>query len=428
LQVRASAGRTHVILIVVTALLASAALVFLIPPGEAPDEPAHLVYVNHLVTRGTLPSADDAIGNLSYEIYQPPLAYVVMAAAVRAAGFEDVEYPFRPDPKFSFQCGRRAFLTPPPSVRVDAARAALRVARCANLGWLLLASTAILLICRRLTDSPWIALAGAAPFALAPELLFTSAIAGNDAAVIALVAGGTLCLIVLVSGSSSPRAAFMASILAGLALWAKISAVAMAPALALSLLWLVRSRRWREVALLVVPGLVLSAAWVIVQMSRIGSILPMAMAAWRGSPPTRLLTEPRWLASVWVGFWAKLGWFNVLLPLPTYLVFVPPTLAALAGVVVVGRSETRNRAGLLLIVVGAANLALLVLYMVRADWQPQGRYLLPAAAAAAGLATIGLDRLCSSWSDGAKKRLAVASCGLAVLAALAMVVVVVRAY
>jgi hypothetical protein len=40
-----------------------------------------------------------------------------------------------------------------------------------------------------------------------------------------------------------------------------------------------------------------------------------------------------------------------------------------------------------------ANLLLVVVYLVRIDWQPQGRYLFPALPALAGLAAPGLRRI-----------------------------------
>lgn len=409
--------RPAAIFLVAAALLLSAPLVFLIPPGEAPDEPAHIAYVHHLVSEGALPPYQEAAGSATYEFYQPPLAYAVMAAAVRACGFDGIEYPFTPDPDFAFQRGARAYQ------EVVAAKDSLLVARSANLVWLLLLSAAIFLTCRQLTGSPWVALAAGAPFALAPQCLFLSAVVGNDAAVAALVGAGTLGLVLLVSKPCHPLIPIAASTAAGLALWAKASAVVLAPAVALTLVGLAASRRWRDAAALLLPGLALSVGWVLLEVARTGSVTPDPPTGWEGGPgAARLFTEPWWVVSAWVGFWAKLGWFNVPLPAPVYIVFVPPTLAAVLGVV------ARRRTGWLLVTIVAANLALLVLYMTRVDWQPQGRYLLPAAAALAGLATIGVDRLCFSWSDGARKRLALVSCSLAVAAALATLAVAAVTY
>jgi hypothetical protein len=421
---RRLAGSRQALFLAVGALLLSAPLVFLVPPGEAPDEPAHVAYVHHLVSTGTLPPyQEEATGSSSYEFYQPPLAYAVMAAAVRASGFEGIEYPFTPDPGFAFQRGARAYRPPPASSAVVAARNALLVARSANLVWVLLLSAAVFLTCRQLTASPWIALAAGAPFALVPQGLFLSAMVGNDAAVAALAAAGTFGLVLVATKPSHPLVPVAASIAAGLALWAKASAVVLAPAVALTLLGLAAARRWRDAAALLLPGLALSVGWVLLEVARTGSALPDPPTGWEGGPgAARLFIEPWWVASAWVGFWAKLGWFNVPLPAPVYLVFVPPTLAAMLGLV------ARRRAGWLLAAIVAASLALLGLYMTRIDWQPQGRYLLPAAAAAAGLATIGVDRLCSSWSDGARKRLAFVSCALAVAAALAALAVAAVTY
>lgn len=423
------AGLWPAILLAGAAFLLSAPLVFLVPPGEAPDEPAHVAYVHHVVAEGTLPPAAGASGIYSYEFYQPPLAYLAMAVGVRAAGFRSLEYPFNPDPSFAFQRGARAFRRPPRSVGLVTARKALLVARFVNLAWVLLAASAIFLTCRQLTSSSWIALAAAAPFALAPQLLFVSAIVGNDAAVTALVVAATFCLVILASRSCHPLVPIAASTAAGLAPWAKASAIVIAPAVALTFTWLAVSRRWRDAMTLLLPGLVLSAGWVLMEAVRTGSALPSPPTGWDGGPGvTRLLTKPWWIVSVWGSFWAKLGWFNIELPRPVYLVFVPPTLAAVLGFIALRRLTITAKAGWLLVAIVASNIALMCLYLARVDWQPQGRYLLPAAAAAAGLATIGIDRLCSAWSQRAKRRLALISCALAVATALIMLVVLSATY
>lgn len=427
---RDPAGRRHFLLIAALAPLVAAPLVFLVPPGEAPDEPAHLAYVDHLLESGSLPPLGHVTDGRSYEAYQPPLAYLLMAAAVRAGGFESVDYPFQPDPAFAFQRGARAFQDAPRSDASDKALRALRVARGINLGWLLLTSTAIVLTCRRLADDPWVGIAAGAPFALSPQLLFASATVGNDAAVTALAAFATYCMVVLNSRTDRDALRIVTSIVAGLALWAKAFAVALAPAVAMALFWLASSRRWRAAAALLLPGFGLSVGWIVFEIVHTGSLLPTPPNVWAGgSDVARLVSDPWWLVSAWSSFWAKMGWFNVPLPWPVYIVFIPPTVAVAAGItrVFVHRSEKR-RSGLLLTATLAANIALLVLFMVLVDWQPQGRYLLPSITAAAGLATMGIDRLAGSWTADTTKKLAFVSCLIATLTALATVFLVAVTY
>lgn len=412
-------GRRHGLLVAGAALLLAAPLVFLVPPGEAPDEPAHIVYVDHILATGSLPPPRPVPDGLSYEAYQPPLAYLAMAAAVRAGGFERIDYPFELDPSFAFQQGVRAFEEPARSDASAAALAAVRVARGVNLGWLLLISSTILLTCRRLAEDPWLAIAAAAPFALSPQLLFASATVSNDAALTALAAVATFCMVVLASRADRDSLRIATSTAAGLALWAKAFAVALAPAIAISLLGLIRSRRWRAAAALLLPGLGISAAWMAFTIARTGSLTSTPPAVWAGgSNAARLVTEPWWLVSAWGSFWAKMGWFNVPLPRPVYVVFLPPTVAVAVGIHGVFVHRERRRIGWPVAAIFAANVALLVLFMLLVDWQPQGRYLLSSITAAAGLATIGLERVAGSWSPGGKKRLARVSCLIAAATAL----------
>jgi hypothetical protein len=80
-----------------------------------------------------------------------------------------------------------------------------------------------------------------------------------------------------------------------------------------------------------------------------------------------------------------------------YLLFVPPTLfAALGALELLSRRRSPLIVTLVLVVV--TNLALLIVYLLSADWQPQGRYLFPALPALAGLATAGLERARTTWA------------------------------
>jgi len=410
------------------AVVLSAPLSFLIPPGEAPDEPAHVLYLDHIVRHKTLPPVGVPTQDLAYESYQPPLAYMVMAAPLLLIGVEQIGFPFSPDPAFAFQRNRRAFLPAPSSEHVKAARRALYVARLTNLFWLALASGAILVTCLQLTSSPWVAFGAGVPFALAPQLLFTASTIGNDAAVTALVAATTACLVFMIN-TTDARPALGVSTLAGLALWAKVSAVVVAPAIGLALIWLVYARRWRIVLSLLLPGLVISTGWLILEFIRTGTVFPNPPTGWSGGAGVlRIFAEPRWVLSAWGGFWAKFGWFNIPLPRPAYLIFVPPTLAVLLGLYLTCRSRSASKVGVVLAVIATANVLLLVSYMVRIDWQPQGRYLLPSSAALAGLAVLGLDRICSAIRSDSVMIIALSSGLLSVLAAVGTIVFIAAVY
>lgn len=55
--------------------LLAVGFIWRIPPGEAPDEGAHLAYVAHLATEHSLPVFEPSSG--SYEAHQPPLYYAL---------------------------------------------------------------------------------------------------------------------------------------------------------------------------------------------------------------------------------------------------------------------------------------------------------------------------------------------------------------
>ncbi len=381
----------------VVAVVLAAPLVVLVPPGEAPDEPAHLAYVDHVVRTGTLPAPRRFRGPFTYEVYQPPLAYLAMAATVRLAGHDGVAYPFVRDPGFRFVGdGTRAFLVPPDSQAVLEARGAVRAARAANLLWGALCSALTVLLCLRLAGSVWTGVAAAAPFALAPQLLLAAATANNDAMLAAGAAAALLGLVVVLEEEARPPVAAGASVAAGVAFGVKVSASALAPAVGVAAIVLARRRRWRSFAALVTPGLVLAAGFAWLSMTRTGGVLPSLPSGWGGATAgslSRLLAEPWWAVQVWAGFWAKLGWFNLPLPRLAYVAFVAPTLLAGVGAATLLVRARRSWVVALLVGTVTANLGLLVLYMVRVDWQPQGRYLLPSLPALAGLAAVGLDAL-----------------------------------
>src|SRR5947199_8410874 len=114
--------RLHPALLLSAAFLAlGAAYAWVIPPGEAPDEPAHLAYVDRVVATRALPPL--SYRGLDYESYQPPLDYLASATLLALAHRGPVGLRFADNPTFSFaRRGRRRFL----AVAEDGAAATLR--------------------------------------------------------------------------------------------------------------------------------------------------------------------------------------------------------------------------------------------------------------------------------------------------------------
>ncbi len=378
---------------IAVALACAVVMIVWVPPVEAPDEHGHTAYVDWLLAGHGLPDVDDPTSGPTYEAWQPPLAYVVTAAVLRAGGVQRISPRLRLDPAFAFQRGRRAFLPAEPTDESRAVARGLRLARATNLSWLVVAVVSIVATCRGLGVSPRVACAAGLPFALSPQILFAGSTVGNDMAVTAL-AGVATAGIVSMARRTTVLGALATSTFAGLALWTKSSAVLVAPAIAVLLVESRHTSPRRIFPALLLPGLFLTLSWLGLEIHRTGGVLLRPPTGWSGGPGAgRLFSEPWWMVSVWVGFWAKFGWFNLPLPGPAYVAFLLPTGLAVLGAERSWRAGDPCRPGRLLTAIVATNVVLLVLYLVGIDWQPQGRYLLPSSAALAGLAALGLERI-----------------------------------
>jgi len=396
-------------------LLLGVGYVWAIPIGEAPDEPAHLAFVDHLLRTGSLPPLSYLA--LAYESYQPPLDYLVSAGCLRLLpGGRPIGARFDSSPDFSFQVpGSRHFL--PQST--GTATAAVRRLRLFRLLW---GSCTVLLLLRIasifLPGRPALAVAAAAPWALAPQFLFNSATVNNDTAVVTLATVALLGLCLLLETPDPARpVAWMTGVAVGLAPWGKASGLFLLPPVLFALVVLAR-RGHRRVALhLLLPCAGLFGAWLVFALVHFGTLWPSPSPAGEvhGANLGTLLLKPWWIASLWESFWAKFGWLNLPLPLPLYVLFVPPTLLAAVGLLCCLRSPRPSLSALGLALV--TNGTLLVIFLLFADWQLQGRYLFPSLGALAGLSAIGLGRLAAGWTDRGRTLAAQLLVGLPTLAA-----------
>lgn len=389
--------RHRVIPLLLLAGLLFAGYVTLTPLGEAPDEAAHILYLNHLIQEGSLPPLPAAGSPSTYEAHQPPLAYLYSAALLGIFGVQALDYPFESNPDLDFfKPGSRAYL--PPQDRLLASREGrkVRLARWTNLLWVMLTVWALHNATQLVQGTAGTVLAVWA-FSLVPQFLFISASVNNDAAVTAFssLAAWMLFKLALGNGNRSPWPALLAGLFAGLALWSKSSGLFLLAPMAWTTLLLLRRREFSRVSLLCLSWALLAGSWLYLNLVRFGSWWPPPPTGFSTQPEQgllRLLTEPGWIGSLGISFWAKFGWLNTPLPLPLYLLFAPASLLALWGGLTAlfpGRSTTLARLALISL---AANLALLLGYMAGIDWQPQGRYLCPSLLPLAVLASIG-------WQD-----------------------------
>ncbi|HYL04553.1 MAG TPA: DUF2142 domain-containing protein [Thermoanaerobaculia bacterium] len=406
-----------------------------VPAGEAPDEPAHLAYVDYLLAHRALPPLAHPPYCDRYESYQAPLDYALTAAAGAVLGMRSLALSFEPNPTFSFfEQGSRAYLPAAPGGAMERRIRALRMSR---LFWAALTAVLVLVTAERLCGGRLdLALAATVPFVLSPQFLFAGATVNNDGAVTACAALAMLALVQLLDAERpSPAMALLAGSAVGLAPFGKASGFLLLAPLGLVALELARRRAYRPAVLLLAAAASLAALWIGLAEWRFGTAFPPPPTGLReGLGAGRGLLNPHWIGSLWLSFWGKFGWLNVRLPAVAYLFFLAPTVLAVIGCFGAAaspdaRPREKWRLGLLLCTL-AANLLLVVIYLVRIDWQPQGRYLFPSLPALAGLAALGLRALAGHprWGGSPPRGLPALLVVLAFGMALLGIFVITRAY
>lgn len=381
--------------IVVAALCLRLVLVFSIPAFQAPDERAHLGFVEHLAQERSLPvqphlDVDEAI-RFWPQSYQPPLAYLLFLPTFAAATVAGAD-----------EQGR------------------LHALRCHNALYGALTVLAAFLVVARLTpsgDPRRLLAAGVA--ALLPGLAGNAAALNNDALANLLA---TLLWLPLLAVRTAPgdgarrgagaRPIFAAGVLFGLACATKLTVLPLAPLLLL-VPWL-RGARFSDavrpaITAGLIAGVVLSPVLVrnalvygdplaigagSFSFGRLAAELPAATVAEMVQPePLRALLE----VIGRFGIYLQLGWR------PLYVLWPLLCLAALVGWLrprVPGRRDDLGR----LVPVFAASLALgiagMVFFSLRYLGGWQGRYVYPSLVPLAALVAGGLGRLLPDRAAG----------------------------
>jgi 4-amino-4-deoxy-L-arabinose transferase-like glycosyltransferase len=222
------------------ALLLRIAHALLTPAWQAPDEFPHYWVAQEWAASGLLPSGSSDFP--TYEAYQHPLYYFILAGGLRASGAESLSYSDPPVPLPLPLLAARVFS--------------------ALLGTLTVG--AVWLFVRRIRpDRPDTALLAATVTALLPSFVGVSSTVNNDALAIALASAALLLALPRAEGSPARRI-IGAGICAGAALATKLNAVVLLPPLLLFFWWTRRESSFiRQVALLlpgVLSGLVLVVA------------------------------------------------------------------------------------------------------------------------------------------------------------------------
>lgn len=263
-----------------------------------------------------------------------------------------------------------------------------------------------------LPGSWFAALFAAGSFAFCPQYLFVSATLNCDGALAALT---SLCFwgLLRLHGRSVPSGESLGngdggswmsrrvSLWAALSVGCKSTAIVLWPALACTA-WKAWMRRRRvEAAVLVLLPALAACILAAVDFQRFGVFWQSPPIMVQGPLSARLaeLAHPWWIVRLRGSFWANLGWLSVRLPLCLYAVFVPPTLLVVWGLNASLRRRRFPAGGLsgiasrMAVLTLATNVLLLLVYMVRIDWQPQGRYFFPSLAPLVVLCAIGIQDL-----------------------------------
>jgi Dolichyl-phosphate-mannose-protein mannosyltransferase len=307
-------------LLILTLFLALHALYnWATPLGEGPDEPGHLAYTLFLATAQRLP-AQGAEGDVPGEGHQPPLAYALAVPAVAWLPVEERLIVLTANPRFVWAGGDE------PAAFMRGSRElwpwrgltlAWHMVRAVSGLWGAVAVLCTYLAARRLRpEDPWFAWLATVLVALNPQLLFTTALASNDALLAAL---GAATLWWCVRPEPSPaRWAAVAGVLFGLALLTKQSALLLGPLLLWGG-WRVANgelRRWGTVTLGWGLTTTLVAGWWFWRnLALYGDLFGLgAFKAEFATQPFVWGDPAAWagaLAQLFGSFWARFGWMSV---------------------------------------------------------------------------------------------------------------------
>jgi hypothetical protein len=470
----------HRALLAVLAVYALLALGYnlALPVGEAPDEATHAEYVRYLLRNGALPQpisvsgeADDGRGGITQGGH-PPLFYALAAAAVSGLDWE------RPlliaNPHFSFNRERavvpNAFVHGEDLAWPYAASAgvmALHAMRLVSFVAGLVLISATYLIGRAVwPGDPSLAWGAAAIAGFLPGLLFMSAAVNNDALAAAMAASVVLGVVRTAQGRAGGRELVGWGGVLGLALLTKMTALFLAPLMAIALVANAYRARayaraapgsagppvedegraiaggwrglWRGAAAIAL-GTLLVAGWWFVRSARLyGAADPLGWSAFQraGIGFARHIPLSSDLDSYWrtqfETFVGVFGWSAVPLPGIVYVAAAALFLVAIAGLLIVlvrwRRLEPDTRWGLVMLAaaVALAYAATLRLGLAMDLSVAHGRYLYVVLGPLAVLFVTGLAApLPPRWRAWACGALAI---GLAALSTYSLIRVLVPAF
>lgn len=388
-----------------------------IPLWEAPDEPAHFLYINALAETGQPPAPSppqrdsfwkNGYVTSVYEWYQPPLYYALAApvvAASRSVGFLSAFDGF-PEINPPFPQAVRLFVAQP--FRFSETHL-LRILS----AWIGLATIATIhALARRLFPQEKHLPALAAGFvAFIPQFNFLHAYVTNDTLAIFLSSLGmaSLVSVALANPNTQRRAWAWAGGIISLALATKMTTWFLLPVAGLLALFLLltKSRKW--------PVLLADTA-IFCALALIGPLL-----SWLVWPDLleRLFHSPQAggfrpefasldhftktiLPLTHSSFWGRFGWMNVQMePNPVWVLDGIGLIGLIAAAFFLGKDWSRllfgQRLAVALLLIGFVLVGLLFVVFNFTTVQPQGRYFFPGLATIGTFVALGWVRLAGRW-------------------------------
>lgn len=396
--------------IVASFLVLGAAFGFAIPAWEAPDEVAHMRFVEHLVANRSLPVQRKGVFG---EEHQAPLYYVIAALPVSFVDLHDATGAFRWNHKFGWSPGDdvNAALHQPGDRFAFRGRAlALRLVRLlSTLMGAVTVGLTMVLSSRVMPGHGAVCLLAASLVAFNAQFIFISAATNNDNLLTLCFAGCLAQLAGIVSASEPPgrRAWLWVGLWWSVALLAKTSALTLLPTVALALLL----RWWRgdpvgvlARAAVATLGLVaaLTGWWFLRNQWLYGDPLGLTPFLGNFGPADALSFQnlPDVLSTQFMSFWGWFGWLTVPAPRWFYLGMGGLTVVSLAGLakLVVQRSRSPLEGTTYALVLLAFAVVVQEVFQLRASatfgrsWA-QGRYLFPILPSGALLSAVGLSTI-----------------------------------
>jgi 4-amino-4-deoxy-L-arabinose transferase-like glycosyltransferase len=394
-----SAIRGNLCFLVITVLYLILALAYsvIVPLGEAPDEVPHFTYILYISRHGRLP-----VGAEEHEGFQPPLYYIIGAAATFWIDTDDYvikangDYSFTDDvPPFNLLLHTTAESFP----YHDWALAwhlirLLSVAMGATTVW-----ATYRIAWEIFPDDKYIALGASAFNAFLPQFLFIGGVINNDNLAAALSSLMLLVMVRILKGARRYRNFLLLGTLTGLGVLAKASLLNFFAIIFIVIgvvLWQERGemrallrRSVILLALVVIPFLVVSGWWFvrnqILYGDPLGWQLVLAANALREAPLS--LADIQWLIwGLYRSFWYR--WIGIELELPFYAALAVPCVLALVGLIILifRRKKLKPPAPLILALLGLYFLIVsgsLIPWTATVQGTDQARLLYPALPAIA---------------------------------------------